>query len=67
MLETKKCPKCGKNMIKRYGNVFLTKPPTYLWYWWCRCGHIGPGGIEKLEENTSDKEFYEKLWEEANK
>ena len=54
-------------MIKRYGSVFLTKPPTYLWYWWCKCGHIGPGGIDKLEEDQTDKDLYEKLWEEANK
>ena len=63
-VETKKCPKCGKNMIKRYRTTFLTYPPQYLWEWWCKCGYRQAGGIER---GMTVEEVYEKLWEEVNK
>ncbi len=63
--ETKKCPKCDKNMIKRDGSIVLTSyPPQYPWHWWCGgCGHVEKGGIRSGQ--TSD-EIYQKEWERAN-
>jgi hypothetical protein len=63
-METKTCPKCGKQMIRRYRDYILcTYPPQLVWYWWCGCGHIEPGGVEgtPLPEETAQQE-----WERAN-
>ena len=63
--QTKRCPKCGKKMIKRYENYVLTSyPPQYPWYWWCKCGYTEEGGIDK---GITIEELYDKLWEETNR
>ena len=58
------CPKCGKKMIKRYENFILaTNPPQYPWYWWCGCGHIERGGIDR---GMDVDELYRRIWETTN-
>ena len=53
----KLCPQCGRQMTKRYEDrVLLTDPPQYPWYWWCRCGHVEVGGMDR--ERRGDEEVY---------
>ena len=63
--ELKKCPKCGKNMIKRDTGMVLTSyPAQHTWYWWCGgCKHTETGGVRR---DLTEEEFSQKLWEEAN-
>jgi len=64
MVENKKCPKCGKKMIKWYDTiVLLSNPPQYPWRWRCGCGCIEIGGVEVAK--TSDELFMEQ-WRDAN-
>ena len=64
-VKTKRCPKCGARMIKRYENcVYLTDPPQYPWNWWCACGWQEKGGIDR---GISEEEVIRRIWEEAQK
>ena len=60
----KRCPKCGKSMIKRHRNsVYLTDPPQRPWYWWCGgCGHEEEGGVDS---SMSQEELWHRIWEAA--
>ncbi len=65
MDKVRRCPKCGKKMIKRYENrVLATYPPRYPWYWWCKCGHTEEGGFDI---GLTIEDFYDKMWEVENK
>lgn len=64
-METKKCPKCGKKMIKQGTGIALSSyPPVYPQEWWCGCGYTEPA--ESIRGKT-DQEVRQELWEEANK
>lgn len=59
------CDKCGKRMIKKYANFVLTLcPPQHPWDWWCGCGHVEKGGIER---GKTPEEVLMEAWEAANK
>ena len=63
-METKTCPKCGKQMIRRYRDyVLLTYPVQRPWDWWCGCGYSEEGGIEL--DKTEDQIVREQ-WEIVN-
>jgi len=65
MIECKLCPVCGKKMVKKYRGYELTSyPPQRPWDWWCRCGHVEEGGVDR---GMTSEEFYGELWEEANR
>ncbi len=62
--EKKKCPKCGKKMIKRdTRTIFTSYPAQYPWYWWCGCKHTEKGGVRR---DLTEDELCQKEWEEAN-
>jgi hypothetical protein len=64
-MANKVCPKCGKNMIRKYRNLVLTSmPPQYPWIWWCACGHEERGGVDA---GVSQRELDMNRWKEANK
>ena len=63
-LDTKICPKCGKQMIKTTTGVALTSyPPQYPMQWWCGCSYT-----ERAEtiRGTTVEESRQKEWEELN-
>ncbi|MHC1588398.1 MAG: hypothetical protein ACXQS1_01115 [Methermicoccaceae archaeon] len=63
--ETKRCPKCGAKMIKRYQQRILpTYPAQSPWDWWCACGHREKGGVDK---GMSEEEVWQRVWEDAQK
>ena len=64
MTETKTCPACGKNMIRRSKDlVLLTYPGKRVWYWWCACGHAEHGGSESPR---TEEEIARAEWERVN-
>jgi predicted RNA-binding Zn-ribbon protein involved in translation (DUF1610 family) len=63
-MQTKPCPKCGKQSILREtGMVLSSYPAQRLREWWCACGHREQGPV--LREIT-EEEFLLKQWERAN-
>ena len=63
-IETKPCPKCGKQMIKwDQMTVYATNPPQYPWDWRCGCGHQEKGGVRRGK--TMEDLFVER-WTDAN-
>lgn len=62
--ETRPCPQCGANMLRRpTGNALLTHPVQYPTRWRCGCGHSEPG--EPIREQTPREKFLED-WQRAN-
>jgi len=61
----KTCPKCGKNMIRKYMDITLTSyPPLFHWQWWCACGHEENGGVDVI---MYPQELDRQRWLEANR
>ena len=60
MKEHRKCPVCGKLMIRR---ISTTVDNERMWYWWCNCGNAEGGDIVK---GVSEISWAKKEWERVN-
>ena len=63
-VEIKRCPQCGKKMIRRYRPyVLCSYPSLHPWDWWCGCGYSEVGGVER---SMTLEEMVRREWEGAN-
>ena len=62
---TMTCPKCDKQMIKKFIRFSTAVSPRKAAYqWFCRCGHTENGGNDM---EYSEQEFYQERWDRAQK
>jgi hypothetical protein len=63
-METRTCPQCGRQMIRKYtGAVLPSYPAQRPWNWWCGCGHAESGGVDR---DLTDEESLHLRWELSN-
>lgn len=64
MSETKTCPICGKQAIRRRtGHAIMTYPEQYATEWWCGCGYREPA---ENQRGMTQEELARAQWEAAN-
>ncbi len=64
MPETRTCPKCGAQMIRRRtGVLLLVRPALPSFEWWCGCGHREP--VQDEPRQLTDAEARAE-WERVN-
>jgi hypothetical protein len=65
MMQTKACPKCGKQAILiRTGHAFVRWDTEHQRIWWCNCGLRETGPVE-VERHLTVDDIAQAQWERA--